>query len=68
MHKGLVTPAAFALMVWAELACGQDPRGSILGRVTDSSNAVVPGVEVRATNVATGVTASGARESATFLD
>jgi len=59
MHKGLVTPAAFALMVWAELACGQDPRGSILGRVTDSSNAVVPGVEVRATNVATGVTASG---------
>ncbi len=59
MRKGLVTPAAFALMVWAELACGQDPRGSILGRVTDSSNAVVPGVEVRATNVATGVTASG---------
>ena len=59
MRKGL-TPAAFAvLVVWAELACGQDPRGTILGRVTDSSNAVVPGVEVRVTNVATGVTASG---------
>jgi hypothetical protein len=33
----------------------QDPRGAILGRVTDSSSASVAGVEVRAVNTATGV-------------
>jgi len=38
---------------------GQDPRGTILGRVTDSSGLAVPGVEVRATHAATGVTAVG---------
>ncbi len=31
----------------------QDPRGNIVGRATDSSGAVVPGVEVRAVNNAT---------------
>jgi len=33
----------------------QDPRGTLLGRVTDATGAVMPGVEVRATNVQTGV-------------
>ncbi|MBM3747701.1 MAG: TonB-dependent receptor [Acidobacteria bacterium] len=37
----------------------QDPRGRILGRVTDSSGAIVPGVQVTATNQATNVAASG---------
>jgi Carboxypeptidase regulatory-like domain/TonB dependent receptor-like, beta-barrel len=41
------------------IAAAQDPRGTILGRVTDSTGAVMPGVEVRATNTATNVTASG---------
>src|SRR5947207_4738722 len=36
----------------------QDARGMIVGRITDSSSATVPGAEVRATNVATGVVAS----------
>src|SRR6185295_3660881 len=36
----------------------QDARGMIVGRVTDSSSATVPGAEVRATNIATGVAAS----------
>ena len=36
----------------------QDPRGTLAGRVTDSSDAAIPGVEVRATNAATGVSAS----------
>ncbi|MBI3281024.1 MAG: carboxypeptidase regulatory-like domain-containing protein [Acidobacteria bacterium] len=35
----------------------QDARGTMLGRATDSSGAVVPGAEVRALNVATGVAA-----------
>ena len=36
-------------------AAAQEPRGSIAGRVTDASEAVIPGVAVRATNVETGV-------------
>jgi len=39
-------------------ALGQDPRGTILGQVTDSTGAAVPGVTVRATNEATGVSSS----------
>lgn len=37
------------------IASGQDTRGAILGRVTDSSGAVIPGVTIRATNTATNV-------------
>ncbi|MBI4876788.1 MAG: carboxypeptidase regulatory-like domain-containing protein, partial [Acidobacteria bacterium] len=42
----------FAL-VFAALA--QDPRGRILGRVSDSSGGVIPGVSVSARNLETGV-------------
>ena len=41
----------------AAVAAAQDPRGTIIGRVTDSSDAAITGVEVRATNSATGVKA-----------
>jgi len=36
----------------------QDARGNIVGRVTDASGAVIPGADVRATNIATGVVAA----------
>jgi hypothetical protein len=36
----------------------QETRGAILGRVVDTTGAVVPGVSVRATNTATNVTAA----------
>ena len=36
----------------------QDPRGSVTGTVTDSLDAVIPGVRVRATNAETGVSAA----------
>ena len=52
-------PAALVLAA-AILALGfaQDPRGTILGRVLDSSGAAVAGAEVRALNESTGVAAS----------
>jgi hypothetical protein len=40
------------------MVCAQDPRGTILGRVIDSTGLAVPNVEVRVTNIATGVVAS----------
>ena len=46
-----------ALNVAVPLAA-QDARGSIVGRLTDATGAVIPSAEVRATNVATGVVAS----------
>ncbi|MDP3001183.1 MAG: TonB-dependent receptor [Bryobacterales bacterium] len=39
---------------------GQESRGSILGRVSDLSGAVIPGATVKITNTATGVNTPGA--------
>lgn len=52
------TAILVATALLCPLALAQDPRGRILGRVADASGAVVPGVEVKATNAATNVTAS----------
>jgi hypothetical protein len=50
----------FALAaVFVCVGLAQDPRGAISGNLTDSSDAAIPGVTVRASNVETGVTASG---------
>src|SRR4029453_15393511 len=45
-------------LLLAAIAAAQDPRGTILGRVTDSTGAVKPGAEVRATSTATHVAAA----------
>jgi len=42
-----------ALVATAGLSWSQEARGTILGRITDTSHAVVPGAKVRATNLAT---------------
>jgi len=47
----------FALLLYAP-AYAQDARGTVLGRVTDSTGATVPGADVRITNAKTGVSAS----------
>jgi hypothetical protein len=51
-------------LVAAVGALAQDPRGSILGRVTDASGAVVPDIEVRAIGRDTGVVAAARSNSA----
>jgi hypothetical protein len=49
-------------------ATAQDPRGTILGRVIDSSGAAIPNAEVRATNENTGVAASAkANDAGNFV-
>jgi hypothetical protein len=63
---------SFDVVVLLLLAIGaplyaQDPRGTMIGRVTDASGAVMPGVEVGATNAQTGVTiTSVTNESGNF--
>jgi hypothetical protein len=47
------------LVLWAALLiCGQETRATLLGRVMDPSEAVIPGVRVQATHQATGVPVS----------
>lgn len=46
---------ALLLLLTATVALAQDARGTILGRVTDSTDALIPDAEVVALNAATGV-------------
>lgn len=54
MLRRALLVAALGLLA-AGTAAGQIARGRILGRVTDATGAVVPGVKVNATNLETGV-------------
>lgn len=55
---------ALSAILVAATAFGQDARGTILGRVVDSSDAVVPGAEVVVTNIAMGVRVSARANAA----
>ncbi len=55
---------ATAVLLSASWAAAQDPRGAITGTVVDATNAVIPGVTVRATNAETGVSASAVSNTA----
>lgn len=46
------------LLLCASLACAQEARGAIVGRVSDSTGAVIPGASVKVTRLATGITVS----------
>jgi len=52
------TTILLILSALAGTLAAQETRGTILGRVTDSSGAIIPGVTVRLTNAATNVTVS----------
>ncbi len=58
-HKTL---AGFLILAGVVLA--QEPRGSISGRVSDASGAVIPNAEVRAVNIATQAVAAGRTNAA----
>ncbi len=51
--------AMLLALAFAPTAFPQDPRGSVTGRVLDSSTAAVPAADVRVVNDATGVSAAG---------
>ena len=55
MRSKLLLCAALAPMLFVNVVQAQESRGTILGRVTDSTGAVVPTAEVKVTNVATGL-------------
>jgi len=60
--------AALAASVLPVHLAAQEARGTILGRITDPSGAVIAGADVRATNVATGVSAAArSNESGNFV-
>lgn len=58
MSRNTLLGVLVILLGLAVPLAAQDARGSIVGRITDASGAVVPGADVRAVNVATGVAAS----------
>ena len=50
--------AAVALLMAALPLLSQDPRGTVLGRVSDATGALVPNAEIRILNENTGVSSS----------
>jgi hypothetical protein len=62
-----LAPLAGALALFLGLLPAQDPRGALRGRVIDQTGSVVPNVEVRITNVESGVTISArSNETGTY--
>jgi hypothetical protein len=55
MSRFSVVLFSFTLLVSSPLLAQQDARGTISGNVTDTTGATVAGVDLRVTNVATGV-------------
>ncbi len=58
MHFRFALVSVGAILCFMGTAFAQDPRGSIRGRVVDSSNSFVPGAAVSAVNAVTGIRAA----------
>ena len=56
MRSWIVTVCACLVLAAGSAAAVQEARGTLQGKVSDASGAVVPGATVEVTNVATGVT------------
>ena len=59
-HRFSVYCALFVIAAAVEPGWSQESRGTVLGRVTDSTGSVVPGATIQIANVETGVTLKGA--------
>jgi hypothetical protein len=55
---------AVLCLALSAVSSAQDPRGSIVGRVSDSTGAMIPDIDIHATNPATGVVATAKTSSA----
>ncbi|MEX2260775.1 MAG: carboxypeptidase-like regulatory domain-containing protein [Bryobacteraceae bacterium] len=64
LFRSFVLSIAATLAVFVPSGSAQDPRGTILGRVSDSTGAVIPNAVIRATNAATGVSATATTNAA----
>lgn len=66
--SGKALPRVLCLLFWAllcaQLAFAQSTTGSLLGRITDSAHAVIPGAQVTATNEKTNVGYSATSDGA----
>lgn len=68
MRLRLFTFVLIALLAAAGFCAAQEARGSIVGRVTDPSGAVIPAASVKITNTATGITTpASANEQGNYL-
>src|SRR5215470_9992170 len=56
LQRTLSVPAVLAIVAMAGSAYAQESQGTILGRITDTTDLVVPAAVVQVTNVATGFT------------
>src|SRR5258708_7399298 len=59
-RKAVVATALLLMWMAAQPCRSQESRGTVLGRVTDSSGLVVTGATVQITNLATSMTIKGA--------
>ena len=60
----ILKPTLLTLLALIVTVRAQDPRGTFAGRITDSTGAVLPGVEVRVTKTDTDVTATAVSNDA----
>lgn len=55
-HLNISRLVLFVLLTWCGLAVGQNITATLLGRVTDETGAVLPGVQITVKNLNTGLT------------
>ncbi len=59
LRRLVVFGALLTMAPLTQLSWSQESRGTVLGRITDSSGALVPGASIQIANIATGVTLKG---------
>ena len=55
----MFAPGLFLISIFSVLLSAQDPYGRVIGRVVDSTGAVVMGASIQVTNIQTNVVSRG---------